>query len=77
MAAAVLYMYTAPSRGKHDCHKDFGLAGALGFRRSRSEGRFPAAVHLGDTRMAFLKSEVLEWIAARGANDRAWKREAA
>ena len=41
--------------------------------RYRAEGRFPAAVPLGDKRIAFLKSEVTEWIsariAARGAND--------
>lgn len=41
--------------------------------RYRSEGRFPAAVPLGDKRIAFVKSEVSEWIAARiaarGAND--------
>lgn len=48
--------------------------------RYRSEGRFPAAVPLGDKRIAFLKSEINEWInariVARGANDNA-KREAA
>jgi prophage regulatory protein len=41
--------------------------------RYRAEGRFPAAVPLGDKRIAFLKSEVTEWInarvAARCAND--------
>jgi len=41
--------------------------------RYRAEGRFPAAVPLGDKRIAFVKSEVLEWIgdriAARAAND--------
>lgn len=41
--------------------------------RYRSEGRFPAAVPLGEKRVAFVKSEVIEWIAnrieARGAND--------
>jgi prophage regulatory protein len=41
--------------------------------RYRTEGRFPAAVPLGDKRIAFVKSEVSEWIAqriaARGAND--------
>ena len=41
--------------------------------RYRAEGRFPAAVPLGDKRIAFLKSEILEWIAGRvavrGAND--------
>jgi prophage regulatory protein len=41
--------------------------------RYRAEGRFPAAVPLGDRRVAFVKSEVSEWIndriGARGAND--------
>jgi prophage regulatory protein len=41
--------------------------------RYRAEGRFPAAVSLGDKRIAFLKSEVINWIdarvAARGVND--------
>jgi prophage regulatory protein len=41
--------------------------------RYRSEGRFPAAVPLGDKRIAFLKSEVIDWIAsrvaARGGNE--------
>jgi prophage regulatory protein len=41
--------------------------------RYRAEGRFPAAVSLGDRRVAFVKSEVSEWIAgriaARAAND--------
>jgi prophage regulatory protein len=41
--------------------------------RYRSEGRWPAAVSCGDKRIAFVKSEVTEWInariAARGAND--------
>lgn len=41
--------------------------------RYRAEGRFPAAVPLGDKRIAFVKSEVSRWIAeriaARGAND--------
>ncbi|MBH5387040.1 helix-turn-helix transcriptional regulator [Bradyrhizobium diversitatis] len=41
--------------------------------RYRAEGRFPAAVPLGDKRIAFVKSEVSEWIAeriaARGVND--------
>jgi prophage regulatory protein len=48
--------------------------------RYRAEGRFPAAVPLGDKRIAFVKSEVSEWIAARiaarGANDNV-KREVA
>ena len=43
--------------------------------RYRAEGRFPAAVPLGEKRVAFVKSEVNEWInariAARGANDNA------
>jgi prophage regulatory protein len=33
--------------------------------RYRAEGRFPAAVSLGDRRVAFVKFEVSEWIAAR------------
>jgi prophage regulatory protein len=33
--------------------------------RYRAEGRFPAAVPLGDRRVALVKSEVTEWIAAR------------
>ncbi|KMJ98783.1 helix-turn-helix transcriptional regulator [Bradyrhizobium japonicum] len=41
--------------------------------RYRAEGRFPAAVPLGDKRIAFVKAEVSEWIAsriaARAAND--------
>jgi prophage regulatory protein len=41
--------------------------------RYRSEGRFPAAVALGDKRVAFVQSEINQWIdariAARGAND--------
>jgi prophage regulatory protein len=41
--------------------------------RYRAEGRFPAAVPLGDRRVAFVKSEIAEWInarvAARGVND--------
>ena len=49
--------------------------------RYRAEGRFPAAVPLGDKRIAFVKSEVAEWIAARisarGANDNARQQEAA
>ncbi len=49
--------------------------------RYRAEGRFPAAVPLGDKRVAFVKSEISEWInariAARGANDNICKREAA
>lgn len=40
---------------------------------ARNEGRFPAAVPLGEKRIAFVRSEVEEWIAARiaarAAND--------
>lgn len=32
---------------------------------ARNDGRFPAAVPLGDKRIAFVRSEVEEWIAAR------------
>lgn len=43
--------------------------------RYRAEGRFPSAVPLGDRRVAFVKSEVTEWIcariAARGAKEAA------
>ncbi|MET4687395.1 helix-turn-helix transcriptional regulator [Sinorhizobium fredii] len=39
--------------------------------RLRSEGRFPSAVALGEKRIAFLRSEVFDWIekklAARAA----------
>ena len=46
-----------------------------------SLSRFPAAIPLGDKRIAFLKSEILEWIvgrvAARGANDNVKQREVA
>lgn len=39
--------------------------------RYRAEGRFPVAVDLGERRVAFVRSEVAEWIqqkiAARGA----------
>ncbi|MFK4498924.1 helix-turn-helix transcriptional regulator [Bradyrhizobium sp. vgs-9] len=49
--------------------------------RYRAEGRFPAAVPLGDKRIAFVKSEVQNWIAARiaarPANDNAGKEVAA
>jgi prophage regulatory protein len=49
--------------------------------RYRAEGRFPSAVPLGDRRVAFVKSEINEWIAARislrGANDNACQKEAA
>jgi prophage regulatory protein len=41
--------------------------------RYRAEGRFCAAVPLGDKRIAFVRSEVADWInariAARPAND--------
>jgi prophage regulatory protein len=49
--------------------------------RYRAEGRFCAAVSLGDKRIAFVKSEVLDWInarvAARAANDNSRNMEAA
>lgn len=49
--------------------------------RYRADGRFPAAVPLGDKRIAFVKSEITNWIdqriAARGANDNARQKEAA
>lgn len=49
--------------------------------RYRADGRFPAAVPLGDKRIAFVKSEIANWIdqriAARGANDNTCLREAA
>jgi prophage regulatory protein len=49
--------------------------------RLRAEGRFPQCVPLGDRRVAFVKSEISEWIAsriaARGANDNAQLREIA
>lgn len=35
--------------------------------RYRAEGKFPAAVDLGDRRIAFLKAEVREWIEAKVA----------
>lgn len=31
--------------------------------RYREEGRFPVAVPLGDRRVAFVRSEVVEWVA--------------
>lgn len=31
----------------------------------RSEGRFPRAVPLGERRVAFVRSEITEWIATR------------
>jgi prophage regulatory protein len=49
--------------------------------RYRADGRFPAAVPLGVKRIAFVKSEITNWIdqriAARGANDNACQKEAA
>lgn len=33
--------------------------------RYRAEGRFPVAVDLGDRRVAFVRSEVAEWIQAK------------
>lgn len=33
--------------------------------RLRSKGRFPAAVPLGEKRIAFLRSEVISWIGAK------------
>jgi prophage regulatory protein len=33
--------------------------------RYRAEGRFPVAVDLGDRRVAFVRSEVTEWIQAK------------
>ncbi|WP_287285620.1 AlpA family phage regulatory protein [Mesorhizobium sp.] len=33
--------------------------------RYRAEGRFPSAVPLGDRRVAFVRSEVTDWIQAR------------
>lgn len=33
--------------------------------RYRAEGRFPAAVDLGDRRIAFVRSEVAAWIRAK------------
>ncbi|EYR81922.1 AlpA family transcriptional regulator [Shinella sp. DD12] len=33
--------------------------------RYRAEGRFPVAVELGDRRVAFVRSEVVEWIQAK------------
>ena len=49
--------------------------------RYRAEGRFPAAVPLGDRRVAFVRQEVNQWIAARiaarVANDNAATAQAA
>ncbi|WP_353000541.1 AlpA family phage regulatory protein [Mesorhizobium sp. M0808] len=33
--------------------------------RYRAEGRFPVAVSLGDRRVAFVHSELTDWIAAK------------
>ncbi|WP_352828156.1 AlpA family phage regulatory protein [Mesorhizobium sp. M0494] len=33
--------------------------------RYRAEGRFPVAVSLGDRRVAFVHSQVSDWIAAK------------
>ncbi len=33
--------------------------------RYRSEGRFPVAVDLGDRRVAFVRSEVRDWIQGK------------
>lgn len=33
--------------------------------RYRSEGRFPIAVDLGDRRVAFVRSEVTDWIQTK------------
>lgn len=35
--------------------------------RYRAEGRFPVAVDLGDRRVAFVRSEVADWIDAKVA----------
>jgi prophage regulatory protein len=49
--------------------------------RYRAEGRFPAAVPLGDKRIAFVKSEIQTWIneriSMRAANDNSRLKEAA
>jgi prophage regulatory protein len=49
--------------------------------RYRADGRFPAAVPLGDRRVAFVKSEIQTWIneriSMRAANDNACLRETA
>ena len=44
--------------------------------RWRERGEFPAAVPLGDRRVAFIRAEVVEWIKARIA-ERAVKAAAA
>ena len=33
--------------------------------RYRDEGRFPAAVELGDRRVAFVRAEVIEWVQTK------------
>jgi prophage regulatory protein len=33
--------------------------------RYRAEGRFPLAVELGDRRVAFVRTEVVEWVSAK------------
>ncbi|OWK25105.1 transcriptional regulator [Rhizobium yanglingense] len=33
--------------------------------RYREQGRFPQPVELGDRRVAFVKSEIIEWIEAK------------
>ncbi|TPL36729.1 AlpA family phage regulatory protein [Mesorhizobium sp. B2-4-8] len=45
--------------------------------RYRAEGRFPSAVPLGDRRIAFIRSEVTEWIQARIDDARGFGRAAA
>jgi prophage regulatory protein len=44
--------------------------------RYRSQGRFPSAVPLGDRRIAFLRSEVTDWIQARIDDARGFARAA-
>ncbi|WP_244441469.1 helix-turn-helix transcriptional regulator [Rhizobium tropici] len=36
--------------------------------RLRSEGRFPGAADLGDRRVAFVRTEVLQWIESKIAS---------
>ncbi|ACI93264.1 conserved domain protein [Afipia carboxidovorans OM5] len=49
--------------------------------RYRVDGKFPAAVPLGDRRVAFVRNEINDWIAARiaarAANDNVKMREVA
>ncbi|MGR4841493.1 MULTISPECIES: helix-turn-helix transcriptional regulator [Rhizobium] len=33
--------------------------------RYRAEGRFPVAVELGDRRVAFVRTEVTDWVQAK------------